>query len=172
VPGNGEVRTRAIDDTGQRIYEALARGAPTDLLVDDVGLRGLLDSQSATRFAALRVGISARLGTHAVDFQPLREARYGGVCLQASRLEPAGSALGLRADGWVFDRALVMGLQPGGRRVASWVEGAFVYTREGFRALDLTRVEVPRWEHADLELAACDMEVGILHPRPVVVATD
>ena len=121
VPGDGEVRTRAIDETGQRIYAALARGAPTDLLVDDVGLRGLLDSQAATRFAALRVGISARLG---------------------------------------------------GRRVASWVEGAFVYTREGFRALDLTRVEVPRWEHADLELAACDMEVGILNPRPVVVATD
>ena len=161
-----------MDQTGQRIYGALARGAPTDLLVDDVGLRSLLDSQAATRFAALRVGTSARVSVQLEDFQSLRDARYGGVCLQASRLEPAGSSLGLRADGWVFDRALVMGHQPGGRRVASWVEGSFVYTREGFRALDLTRVEVPRWEHADLELASCDMEVGILTPRPVVVATD
>ena len=45
--------------------------------------------------------------------------------------------------------------------VAAWVEGVFVYSNAGFKAIDLQRVEAPRWEHADLEIATCDMQAGL-----------
>jgi hypothetical protein len=172
VPPSTAVRSRAIDATGERIYGELTRGDPVRLLADDLALRELVSPSAASRYSALRLGTTARLSVQPEDFRPLHDATYGGVCLQGSRLEPAHATLGLARDGWVFDRALVMGVQPGGRRLASWVEGIFVYTTDGFVALALNRVESPRWEHADLELAACDMEVGIQHPRHVVGVTD
>jgi hypothetical protein len=67
--------------------------------------------------------------------------------------------LGLQADGWIFDRFLLIGRRPSGRRIAAWVEGVFVYTDAGFTALDLERVEEPRWEHSDLEIAPCDLSI-------------
>lgn len=172
VPRDGSARARIVDQTGERLYTALSRGRPLTLLADDVALRALVDSRSASRYSALRQGVSARVGAEGADFGPLAHARYSGVCLQGARLEPRAGSLGLRADGWVFDRALVVGDEPGGRRLASWVEGTFVYSSDGFLALSLSRVEAPRWEHSDLEMAVCDMEVGIGQPRPVVDVTD
>ena len=60
---------------------------------------------------------------------------------------------------------------PTGRRVAAWVEGVFIQTDGGFVAIDLHRVEDPRCEHTDLEIAPCDMEAGIRHPQDVGMAT-
>ncbi len=34
-----------------------------------------------------------------------------------------------------------------------------MFSDAGFGALDLERVETPRWEHSDLELAPCDMAI-------------
>ncbi len=144
---------------GEKVHAALVRGAPEELLVDDFSLRSLVDSESATRYGALRAGIGARLSE--IDTGLFSDTRFGGACLQGARLEAPGGVVGLVRDGWVFDRILVMGLQPGGRRIGAWVEGVFVDTNEGFVALDLSQVESPRWEHADLDLATCDMEVGI-----------
>ena len=109
------------------------------------------------------------------EYQSMREARYGGVCLQDARVERSGPPFGLRESGWVFDRALVVGVTsegPEGRRVAAWVEGTFVYTTEGFGAISIVRVERPRWEHSDLELAPCDMEVGVHSPLSIVEVSD
>jgi hypothetical protein len=170
VPRVDASRRAAVDNAGAEIYAALSRHHPDELLIDDVGLRALVDSESATRYAAVRMSVSAR--THGGDFSALEGAEYGGVCLQGARAEPAGGTLGLTAEAFVFDRALVMGIYPGGRRVAAWVEGVFVYTTRGFVAIDLHRVEDPRWEHTDLEIAPCDMESGIRHPRQVVDVTD
>lgn len=160
VPHEGQRRDEAMERYGKRLYETLGRGQPQSLLADDVELRALLTPQAASRYTALRMGAGMRLDVRPEEFVPFQQASFGGLCLQGSRLEPAGTPLGLSADGWVFDRALVVGVQPGGRRIAAWVEGTFVYTPEGFRALELSRVEAPRWEHSDLELAPCDMEVG------------
>jgi hypothetical protein len=166
------VRERAIVEVGRDILGSLTVARPQRLLFDDVALRALVAGETATRLAALRQSVELRLALRREGFESLRGAELGGVCLQGSRLERAGDALGLREDGWVFDRALVLAILPGNRRVASWVEGTFLYTDAGFGALDLARVEEPRWEHSDLELASCDMEVGIRTPLPMVVVTE
>lgn len=171
VPTDGSARERAIEQAGRRIYAALRDNQPVSLLADDVTLRSLCDAQAASRYTALRLGVSGRVEARPEELAALRGADFGGICLQGVRLEPGGSPLGLLSDGWIFDRALITGLQPGGRRVAAWVEGTFVYTPSGFVALDLTRVEAPRWEHSDLELAPCDMEVRAGAPQDVVLAS-
>jgi hypothetical protein len=159
VPSVATDRDAAVREVGEAIHATLVRGAPIELLVDDVGLRSLVDSQAATRYGALRAGVGARL--EGLDLGLLSGTTFAGACLQGARLETHGGHVGLVADGWVVDRVLVVGLQPGGRRIASWVEGPFVRTTHGWLALDLAGVEAPRWEHADLELATCDMEVGL-----------
>lgn len=152
-------REQAIVAFGQRAWEALRAGAPSRLLYDDLDLRELMEPAGATRFSARRASLGTRVGS-TVDFESLlAEAQYAGICLQGAREEDAGTVLGLRARGWVFDRALIIGRRSGGRRIAAWIEGTFVFTDAGFGALDIERVEAPRWEHSDLELAPCDMAI-------------
>jgi hypothetical protein len=91
--------------------------------------------------------------------------------LQRARIEPAGPPLGLREPGFVAERVLVVGAEPGGGKVAAWVEGSFVLTDQGFFAVSLQRLETPRRDHADLDLAPCDLEIGVRSPRQVVVST-
>lgn len=148
-----------MDAFGRRAWAALREGEPERLLYDDLDLRALLDTAGATRLSARRITLTQRLGSTA-DFPALlASAEYAGICLQGARDEEPGGVLGLRTEAWIFDRALVIGRRPGGRRIASWVEGTFVFTDSGFGALDLERVEAPRWEHSDLELAPCDLAI-------------
>jgi hypothetical protein len=171
VPQAKAARDRALARVGRRLFDALRRGAPERLLFDDGVLRRLLEPDAATRVAAYRLGRGARLDYRPAAFGGLRQSEYAGVCLQGARVEPSGTPLGLRKPGWVFDRALVAATTGSGRRLGAWVEGTFVYTNAGFGAIDLGRVEEPRWEHSDLELAPCDMEVGLDEPLPVVDVT-
>ncbi|MFW5875646.1 MAG: hypothetical protein ACOCXM_02800 [Myxococcota bacterium] len=171
VPDERGVRNRALERLGKRIYRALARGDVKSLLLDDLAFRRLLAPEAATRASAWRTGVRTRLAMRREAFEVLEAAAYVGVCVQGSRLEPAGSPVGLREPGWVLDRVLVAGEKPGGSRLAAWVEGSFLYTDAGFGAISLDRVEEPRWEHSDLDLAPCDMEVGIRGPQHVVGVT-
>jgi len=161
--------TEALEATGAQIYEAIMAAEPERLLIDDAGMRRLVDAESGERYAALRLGVRSRIG----DVAPhaFEGTHYVGVCLQGARREPAGARLGLREPAFIFERALVAGEMSTGRRVGAWVEGVFVRTDAGFVALDLHSVEDPRWEHTDLEIAPCDMESGIRHPQDVGVAT-
>ena len=170
LPELAAERARVLDDLGRRAFVALARRAPASLLLDDVGLRVLLTPDAANQAAALRA--STGLGMHipAEAAAALAHAHYLGVCLQGAKLMPSGPPLGLRSDGFVFDRALVVASEPDGGRVAAWVEGSFVLTDLGFYAVALQRLEAPRRDHADLDLAPCDLEIGLRSPRPVVVA--
>ncbi|MEM9071607.1 MAG: hypothetical protein AAGE52_24075 [Myxococcota bacterium] len=170
VPAERTVRQDAMRELGSRLYRALKNGRSHRLLLDDAELGRVLDEDAATRARALRPG--ARLRVQSERYEAFERARFSGVCLQGARQEAPGGPLGLRQEGWVFERVLVVGTQPGGRRLASWVEGSFVFTNAGFGAIALTRVEAPRWEHSDLELATCDMEVGVTDPQDIVVATD
>lgn len=172
VPDEREARHRALDRLGRRIYRALAAGDVESLLLDDLAVRRLLAPEAATRASALRTGLRGRLAMRAQAFRVLETATYEGICVQGSRLEPAGSPVGLREPGWVLDRVLVAGEKPGGSRVALWVEGSFLYTNAGFGAISLDRVEEPRWEHSDLDLAPCDMEAGTRDTQHVVGVTE
>lgn len=148
-----------MDELGERAWQAMLASEPQRLLLDDLDLRRVLQPASATRFTARRASMERRLGP-LEDLAPMfSRAEYTGLCLQGARAEPAASVLGLRDDGWIFERMLLIGRQPGGRRVAAWIEGTFVLTDTGFQALDLERVERPRWEHSDLEIAPCDLSV-------------
>lgn len=161
VPGGRDARATALAATGHGLYRALSAGRLDALVVDELDLRALVDGASATRFAARRRTLALRLGIQPEAFTPFRQAEYAGVCVQGARAREGGGVLGLLGPTWTADRILVVGRRPGGRRLAAWLEGVFVFTNGGFVALDLNRVEAPRWEHSDLELANCDLEVGI-----------
>lgn len=168
VPASEQARHEALDQAGRQMYAALAAGRPERLLFDDLTLRRLLVPAAATRASALRAGLEVRLGLRREAFSAFDGAKYLGICVQGARLEPAGTTAGLKHAGWMFDRALVAGVEPSGRRIASWVEGEFLFTNEGLGAISLDRVEEPRWENSDLELAPCDMEVGLHGTQDVV----
>jgi hypothetical protein len=87
-------------------------------------------------------------------------ASYVGFCTQGAHAERAGGEYGLRRDAWIVDRVLVVARR-GRSRTAAWVEGTFVHTDRGWRALSVTRIEPPRGHHTDLEVAPCDVEYGI-----------
>jgi hypothetical protein len=159
APDSGDERQSAIDALGQRIWEAMCAGDPARLVFDDLALRVLLDTAGATRVSAQRASLAVRIGS-TDDFRTLLDdADYAGICLQGARDEPAGGALGLRAPGWSIERALIIGRKANGQRIAAWLEGPFLFTDAGFGAIDLERVEEPRWEHSDLELADCEFAV-------------
>lgn len=155
MPGESSDRHAAMDAFGRRLHAALVAGHPDDVLFGDDELRTLMGGEAATRVAARRASLSVRLGTSPRVALALAHTEYLGVCLQDARDDDP--ALDLRAPGWTFRRVLLAAQQPGGRRTALWVDGVFVFTDGGFGALDLERVEDPRWEHSDLELAPCDM---------------
>jgi hypothetical protein len=175
-PDEHDARQVAVDELGQRAWDALRRGDPETLLYDDVALRALLEPDAATRFAARRsltdlgsCGTPPGCAGHSDPPTMLASARYVGLCVQGARLEPAGEVLGLKQEAWVLDRVLVIGSLPTGRRVAAWIEGTFVYSTHGFRAIDIERVEEPRWEHTDVEIAPCDL--AIRRDTPAIAAS-
>ena len=161
VPAVRSERDAALSNLGRRIYTAVKRRRAHDLVFDDLALRALVEPGAASRYSMVRDVQRTRLGADADAPRALDGTRFGGICIQQARLEAAHTVVGLRSPGWVFDRALVLAVQPGGRRIAWWVEGTFVFTDAGFGAVSLERVETPRWEHSDLELATCDMQVGM-----------
>ena len=108
---------------------------------------------------ALRAS-TVRGGPLNVFQRAFREARYLGFCAQGAREEAPGQALGLPRPGWVLERILVVA-SVRGTRSAAWLEGSFVYTERGWRALSVRRVEPPRPRHSNLELAPCDVESGL-----------
>ncbi|HJL01430.1 MAG TPA: hypothetical protein RMH85_08645 [Polyangiaceae bacterium LLY-WYZ-15_(1-7)] len=161
MPPDNASREVPLAEFGRVVYRSLERRDPERLLYDDAELDALLTPEEATRVRALRAGLGARLDLEPGAFRLFQQATPAAICVQGVHDEPAGGRFGLREPGWVFQRALVSGEQPGGRRVAAWVEGVFVYSNAGFKAIDLQRVEAPRWEHADLEIATCDMQAGL-----------
>lgn len=159
LPDDEGARHDAVDALGHRVWAAMSEASPEDLLYDDLALRILLSPTAATRFAARRISFSERIGSSANFASLISNAAYAGVCLQGARSEEAGGVLGLEEDGWVFDRLLLIGRRQDGQRLAAWIEGLFLYSDAGFFALDLERVEEPRWEHSDLEIAPCDLAI-------------
>ncbi|MBX3272510.1 MAG: hypothetical protein KF729_19785 [Sandaracinaceae bacterium] len=161
IPEAAAERQRAVDAFGEHAWGALSAGTPSSLLFADRDLEVLLQGAALQRFAARRLAPGGRDG----GIEPgrlraaLASATYAGICVQGARSEEAAGLLGLVADGWVFDRLLLIGRQPSGRRIAAWIEGTFVYSDAGFGALALERIEEPRWEHTDLEIAPCDVAI-------------
>lgn len=169
APSSRYDRERALQQFAQRVFQTLQSQPPVELVFDDLALRRLLNSVSATRASALRHAMAPNDGVVPAQFELLRTARFTGACFQGLREEPPGTVLGLLRAGWVFERMLLVGEEPTGP-VALWVEGEFLWTDAGFGALSIQHVETPRRGHADLELAVCDVDLGVRRPLDIVVS--
>lgn len=150
-----EPANAALDAFGRRLYSAVAVGDWHEVLFGDGALSALLQPPAAARATGT---------SRAVLLTPEQRglwsgARYAGICVQQGRLEPASGPAGLRTAGFLFERALLIGREPGGGAIAGWVEGRFLNTDAGFGALLVERVETPRRDHADLELQVCELRV-------------
>jgi hypothetical protein len=159
IPPERGDREQVLRALGEELHGALREGHLDALLLDDTALDEILRPRAATRARASRA-VGRRDPAAAADLALFRDTTFEKLCLQGARTEARDDAVGLRHPGWVFDRALVAGRRADGRRIGAWLEGSFVYTTRGFYAIGLRRVEAPRWEHSDLELAPCDMEAN------------
>ena len=82
------------------------------------------------------------------------------LALGTARAEELPTHAPLDPDGGVFvDKAGVARfLFTPEFRSAAWLEGTFVFTNRGWEAIAIRHMEVPRPDHADLELAPCDVQ--------------
>ncbi len=170
LPSASAEQESAFEDVARRAFTVLSEGRPAALLLDDDGLRALLLPEAASSAALVRANSELAMRIDPDAQSTLAAAHYAGVCIQHARVMPPGAGFGLRAPGFTFDRMLVVGAEAGGGRVAAWVEGTFVLTDQGFFAIALQRLESPRRDHADLDLAPCDFRFGLGSPRGVVVS--
>lgn len=147
---------------GEQVFRAVRGGRVDALLAPEAFLESDVTSKARTRYRIL-AGAPRHRGD--LDRTLLNEAEYEGACITGLRAEPEGGRLGLKIPRWVFDRILVVGLLPSGKRVALWLHGVFVRSDGGFRLLEIAQIENPRWEHADIQLAVCDAEPGLERAR-------
>jgi len=159
LPIDAGQRHRMLATFGQRLYRALSSGHFEDVIADDRArdalLRPDLARRSSRSLAAEQHGSAAAMAPS--DRKLWGAARYAGLCVQSGRSETPTGVVGLRRSGFVFERGLLIGREAGGGELAGWVEGVFVLTEQGFVALEIERVETPRRDHSDLELAECEL---------------
>jgi hypothetical protein len=160
MPREASARRESLDALARCLFEGLSRGDLSACLVSREQLDGLVQAEARFRMARAREASLVRGGQVNVAQGVFRGATYAGFCAQGAREEAPGKALGLVEPGWVLERILIVA-SARGTRSATWLEGSFVYTRQGWRGLDLRRVELPRPRHSDLELAPCDVESGL-----------
>lgn len=171
LPSDPGQRDRALSSFGHRLYGAFATGDFDQVVATDRARDALLEPDAARRpipgaSGGEKLGPDARIA--ASDQAIWRSARYAGLCIQSGRDEPPSGAIGLRSTGFVFERGLLIGREPGGGELAGWVEGVFVLTADGFVAIAIERIESPRRDHSDLELAECELADHADTPQDVV----
>lgn len=156
MPHDAGQRRGSLKALGQVLFDALRVGNVRPSLATGRDLEELVDHESRLRIEReqQRQLVLSTFRSHWAG------ASYTGFCAQGAREEPAHNGLGLVRPGWVLERILVVA-RDGVGRSASWVEGRFVYTDEGWKTLSLTRIESPRRQHSDLDLAPCDVEEGV-----------
>lgn len=172
LPSDAAQRDDVVAGFGRSLYGAVAGDRLEAFVANDRTRDGLLKPEAANRpgrsLVAGKVGPDAALAPSARALWG--SAQYAGLCIQSGRLEPPSGALGLKHAGFVFERGLLIGREPGGGELAGWVEGLFVLTDAGFVALEIARVEAPRRDHSDLELAECELADHPDPPQDVVPA--
>ncbi len=161
-PQESAARESEAHELGRVLFDALRRGDRSSLLMTEDQLEQLL--HPAVYLQITRRRPLQNTGAGSGDASRWRGTTYLGACFQGVRREPADTALGLREPAGVVDRVLVVGQRPDGARLATWVEGSLVRMPTGLRAIASFPIEAPRWEHSDLEIAPCDLAVGIREP--------
>ena len=160
LPSDQVERRESIDRLARALFSAIQAQSPEQVLVAPAELDQLLPTSTRSRIEQERRHTGAQLTALPGRAAVWSGASYAGFCAQGAREEPPGGSLGLIEAAWLLDRLLVVA-DLGNGRSASWVEGRFLFTDQGWRALSLSRVEAPRAGHSDLDLAPCDVEQGI-----------
>jgi hypothetical protein len=151
-----------LSELARVLFEGLRDGQLRSCFASPDELEALVVPEARFRLERDRSASLERAESAASFRRDWALASYAGFCAQGARQERAGGGLGLTRPGWVLDRILVVAdLGQGRPRSASWLEGSFVYTEHGWKALSFRRIEPPRLHHADLELAPCDVESGL-----------
>lgn len=162
MPHDAGLRRSSLQALGQSLFEGLRAGTLAPTFATQRELDAMLVPEARLRLDRERASSTTRGFRLEVFRSEWGAARFAGFCVQGARDEGRNAGLGLLEPGWVLDRFLVaVSVGDTGLRSAAWVEGDFVYTGEGWRALSLRRVEAPRRHHADLDLAPCDVEAGL-----------
>lgn len=165
LPGQLAQTEAALAEFGARLYDALAQGRPEEVTFRPGALSALLSPEAEHDWLATHA--NPRPGRVPDDDRAMwAAARFAEICVQQGRAEPKGGVLGLRKAGFVFERALLVGRERGGGALAGWVEGQFLFTDAGFGALRLDRVEGPRRDHSDLEIAVCELRARAENRNP------
>jgi hypothetical protein len=166
LPSDARQRNRMLATFGERLYRALASGHFEHVIADDRARDALLRPEVARRSS--RSLAAGPYDSAAGERELWAAARYAGLCVQSGRTELPAGVVGLSRTGFVFERGLLIGREAGGGELAGWVEGVFVLTEQGFVALEIERVETPRRDHSDLELAECELADHGGSPQDVV----
>jgi hypothetical protein len=162
MPVDATVRRASLSELGKQLFDGLRTGGLRACFASPGEIDALIVPEARFRLERERAESVERVDSTGSFRSDWALASYGGFCAQGAREEAAGNSLGLTRPGWVLDRILVVAdLGEGRARSASWLEGAFVYTAYGWKALSFRRIEPPRRQHADLELAPCDVESGL-----------
>lgn len=162
MPRDATARRSHLGELGKMLFEGLRGGQLRSCFASQDELDALVVPEARFRLERDRSASVERVDTTASFQRDWAFASYAGFCAQGAREEAARNSLGLTGPAWVLDRILVVAdLGQGRPRSASWLEGAFVYTEHGWKALSFRRIEPPRLHHADLELAPCDVESGL-----------
>ena len=159
MPHDAALRRGSLSALGKRLFEALRSGSINPCVATTGELDQLVVPQARLAIERERRAHGS-FATSSVFPRDWAGASYAGFCAQGAREEPAQEALGLTQRGWVLERILVVA-SLGNTRSASWLEGRFVYTEQGWKLLSLSQVEQPRRQHSDLDLAPCDVEAGL-----------
>jgi hypothetical protein len=162
MPSDASARRASLTALGKQLFEGLRGGVLRSCFASQSELDALIVPAARFRLERERAASVERVASANVFQRDWALASYVGFCAQGAREESAGNSLGLTRSGWVLDRILVVAdLGQGRPRSAAWLEGAFVFTEHGWKALSFRRIEQPRQHHADLELAPCDVESGL-----------
>jgi hypothetical protein len=162
MPPEAHARRSSLSELGKMLFEGLRGGELRGCFANQDELEALVAPEARFRLERDRADSVERVGATHHFQRDWGLASYAGFCAQGAREEAAGNSLGLTRPGWVLDRILIVADLGAGRpRSASWLEGAFVYTGQGWKVLSFRRIEAPRMHHADLELAPCDVEWGL-----------
>ena len=154
LPSDAGQRDRALATFWQQLWRG-CQGSSSGL-ANDRARDSLLEPAAARRPGrALSAKVVPETAMAPSDRALWGSAQYSGFCIQSGRTERPNGVVGLRRPGFVFERGLLIGREPGGGELAGWVEGVFLLTDAGFVALEIERIEPPRRDHSDLELAEC-----------------
>src|SRR4051794_14617252 len=107
MPPDARERRDSLTELGRRLFEALRTGRLQGCVASASELDQLVEPEARVRIEHERRAHESWAAS-SVFPRDWASASYAGFCAQGARDERAGGALGLRGQGWVLARILVV----------------------------------------------------------------